>query len=75
VAVGGNAPSPAGWIITTARNRAIDLQGEEETRHGACIDLVYADAAVAARMRSAYVDREGPVRAKAPQTTRRSSWI
>lgn len=58
MAVGGNAPSPAGWIITTARNRAIDLQGEEETRHGARIDLVYADAAVAARVRSAYVDRE-----------------
>ncbi|WP_433361358.1 RNA polymerase sigma factor [Streptosporangium sp. CA-115845] len=30
----GLPPSPAGWIITTARNKAIDRKRREATRHG-----------------------------------------
>jgi len=29
----GIPPSPAGWIITTARNRAIDFLRREASRH------------------------------------------
>ncbi len=30
---GGTPPSPVGWIITTARNRAIDRLRRESSRH------------------------------------------
>ena len=33
MAADGLPPSPAGWIITTARNRAIDRLRREASRH------------------------------------------
>ena len=42
----GLPPSPAGWIITTARNRAIDRLRREATR-----DDRHAQAALLARAR------------------------
>lgn len=51
----GQPPSPAGWLITTARNRAIDRLRRESTReqrHRQALDLLSADPA----------DEEGPVR-------------
>jgi len=51
----GVPPSPAGWIITTARNRAIDSWRRESVRDGR-----HADAA---RLAAPAEDREeGPVR-------------
>jgi RNA polymerase sigma-70 factor, ECF subfamily len=44
----GVPPSPAGWIITTARNRAIDRLRREATRdqrHQAAMDLLTRDEA------------------------------
>jgi predicted RNA polymerase sigma factor len=41
--VDGVQPSPAGWIITTARNRAVD-----RLRREAAINAVHSDAATAA---------------------------
>src|SRR4030095_11781663 len=38
----GTPPAPAGWIITTARNRAIDRLRRERTRdarHAAAVEL------------------------------------
>jgi RNA polymerase sigma-70 factor (ECF subfamily) len=52
----GLPPNPAGWIITTARNRAIDRfrrEASRDDRHAAAADL-YA--------RSDSADEEGPVR-------------
>jgi RNA polymerase sigma-70 factor (ECF subfamily) len=48
----GIPPSPAGWIITTARNRAIDRLRREATRDGR--------QAEAARLHSASSDQAGP---------------
>lgn len=44
--VEGMPPAPAGWIITTARHRAIDRLGREATRdqrHAAALQLMQAD--------------------------------
>ena len=44
----GLPPSPAGWIITTARNRAIDRlrrEGKREERHQQAVDLHQTNAA------------------------------
>ena len=51
----GLPPSPAGWLITTARNRAIDRLRREATRderHRQALDLLVADEPA----------EEGPVR-------------
>ena len=48
----GLPPSPAGWIITTARNRAIDRLRREATRDGR--------HAEAARLHGASSDQAGP---------------
>jgi RNA polymerase sigma-70 factor (ECF subfamily) len=51
----GTPPSPAGWLITTARNRAIDRLRRESTRderHRQALDLLTTDDA----------PEEGPVR-------------
>ena len=55
VAVGGLPPSPAGWIITTARNRAIDRLRREASR-----DDRHAQAALLHARDEP--DEEGPVR-------------
>src|SRR5438876_12271531 len=42
----GLPPSPAGWIITTARNRAIDRlrrEASRDERHAAAATTLYAD--------------------------------
>ena len=57
---GGLPPSPAGWIITTARNQAIDRLRREASRHGR-----HAEAALLhARQEAAGAEstEEGPVR-------------
>jgi RNA polymerase sigma-70 factor (ECF subfamily) len=36
----GLPPSPAGWIITTARNKAIDRQRRESSRHGRHVEAL-----------------------------------
>ena len=57
---GGLPPSPAGWIITTARNQAIDRLRREASRHGR-----HAEAALLhARQEAADAEstEEGPVR-------------
>ena len=53
----GFPPSPAGWIITTARNRAIDRLRRESAR-----DDKQAEAALLAAARAPADDPEGPVR-------------
>jgi RNA polymerase sigma-70 factor (ECF subfamily) len=55
----GVPPSPAGWLITTARNRAIDRLRRESTRddrHRQALDLLATDNA------DDDADEEGPVR-------------
>ena len=42
----GMPPAPAGWIITTARNRAIDRlrrEASRDQRHAAALQLMQAD--------------------------------
>lgn len=53
----GMPPSPAGWIITTARNRAIDRLRRESAR-----DDKQAQAALLAASRAPADEPEGPVR-------------
>jgi RNA polymerase sigma-70 factor (ECF subfamily) len=53
----GVPPSPAGWIITTARNRAIDRLRRESAR-----DDKQAEAALLAAASAPEDDPEGPVR-------------
>jgi RNA polymerase sigma-70 factor (ECF subfamily) len=53
----GIPPSPAGWIITTARNRAIDRLRRESAREDK-----QAEAALLAAARAPADDPEGPVR-------------
>jgi RNA polymerase sigma-70 factor, ECF subfamily len=53
----GVPPSPAGWIITTARNRAIDRLRRESAR-----DDKQAQAALLAASRAPADEPEGPVR-------------
>jgi RNA polymerase sigma-70 factor, ECF subfamily len=53
----GLPPSPAGWIITTARNRAIDRLRREATREDR-----HAQAALLAVREEPAEEEEGPVR-------------
>jgi RNA polymerase sigma-70 factor, ECF subfamily len=53
----GLPPSPAGWIITTARNRAIDRHRREATREDR-----YAQAALLHARDQPEEEEEGPVR-------------
>jgi RNA polymerase sigma-70 factor, ECF subfamily len=53
----GPPPSPSGWIITTARNRAVDRLRRESSRSS-----LYQAAALLADVASDYVNEEGPVR-------------
>ncbi|HVF79496.1 MAG TPA: RNA polymerase sigma factor [Solirubrobacteraceae bacterium] len=53
----GLPPSPAGWIITTARNRAIDRLRRESSRHDR-----HAQAALLHARDEPPPDEEGPVR-------------
>lgn len=55
--VDGVPPSPAGWIITTARNRAVDRLRREATRSGR-----HAEAALASTGMSScrWPSRTGP---------------
>jgi RNA polymerase sigma-70 factor (ECF subfamily) len=53
----GVPPNPAGWIITTARNRAIDRLRREATR-----DERHAEAARLAGPNDSSAEEEGPVR-------------
>ena len=53
----GVPPNPAGWIITTARNRAIDRFRRESSR-----DERHAEAAMLRGHTDAAADEEGPVR-------------
>jgi RNA polymerase sigma-70 factor (ECF subfamily) len=53
----GVPPNPAGWIITTARNRAIDRIRRESTR-----DERHAEAARLQAPNDSAADEEGPVR-------------
>jgi RNA polymerase sigma-70 factor (ECF subfamily) len=55
---GGLPPSPAGWIITTARNRAIDRLRRESSR----ADRHAQAALLHARDQPAEEEEEGPVR-------------
>jgi len=59
----GPPPSPAGWIITTARNRAIDRLRRESTREDrhAQAALLYGDAGHSTGEGNAQRDEEGPV--------------
>src|SRR3954464_15510795 len=52
----GLPPSPAGWIITTARNRAIDRLRREATR-----DQRHAQAALLALGAARWVDETAPI--------------
>ncbi|GAA2472292.1 RNA polymerase sigma factor [Terrabacter carboxydivorans] len=54
----GMPPSPAGWIITTARRRAIDRLRRESTREARQAESIALHAADAADGR----DEEGPVK-------------
>ena len=56
----GLPPSPAGWIITTARNRAIDRLRRESSRDDRQAQAVQLQAAQAPSAGEA--DQEGPVR-------------
>jgi RNA polymerase sigma-70 factor (ECF subfamily) len=59
----GLPPSPAGWIITTARNRAIDRLRRESSRDDRQAQAVQLQATQAAAAASAASqDEEGPVR-------------
>ena len=59
----GLPPSPAGWIITTARNRAIDRLRRESSRDDRQEQAVQLQATrVAAAAGSAGSGQEGPVR-------------
>jgi len=59
----GLPPSPAGWIITTARNRAIDRLRRESSRDDRQAQAVQLQATQAAAAASAASqDQEGPVR-------------
>jgi RNA polymerase sigma-70 factor (ECF subfamily) len=63
--VHGLPPSPAGWIITTARNRAIDRlrrESSRDDRQAQAVQLQAAQAAAAEAARSDQSEREGPVR-------------
>jgi RNA polymerase sigma-70 factor (ECF subfamily) len=64
--VHGLPPSPAGWIITTARNRAIDRlrrESSRDDRQAQAVQLQAAQAAAAAEAAgSDQSEREGPVR-------------
>jgi RNA polymerase sigma-70 factor (ECF subfamily) len=56
-AASGPPPSPSGWIITTARNRAILRLRRESTRASR-----HQAAALVADVASAFASQEGPVR-------------
>jgi RNA polymerase sigma-70 factor, ECF subfamily len=62
----GLPPSPAGWIITTARNRAIDRlrrESSRDDRQAQAVQLQATQAAAAAEAAgSDQSEREGPVR-------------
>jgi RNA polymerase sigma-70 factor (ECF subfamily) len=61
----GLPPSPAGWIITTARNRAIDRlrrESSRDDRQAQAVQLQAMQAAAAAEAAAGQSEREGPVR-------------
>ena len=58
---GGLPPSPSGWIITTARNRAIDRLRRESSRHGRQLQAQAALAAAAEAEPAEAEPEEGPV--------------